>query len=146
MPSAKRATATWRRSCRDTRSASPRRTAPRTSTSSRPTATRRAASATSTKRRPKIGRQTCSLPISYPRKRKVLTMISYTTWKLQRKFLDAEREASYRDVEAQLPGYEISFTSTNRAEDKYIVATYSDKTRGQRYLYEKATKDRKTDV
>jgi dipeptidyl aminopeptidase/acylaminoacyl peptidase len=78
--------------------------------------------------------------LSYSRKRKVLTTISYTTWRLQRKFLDAETEAMYRDVETQLPGFEISFTSTNRAEDKFTVATYSDKTRGQRYLYDKAAK------
>jgi dipeptidyl aminopeptidase/acylaminoacyl peptidase len=46
----------------------------------------------------------------------------------------------FRDVEAKLPGYEIEFTSTNKAEDKFIVATYSDRTRGKRYLYDKTTK------
>ena len=78
--------------------------------------------------------------LSYSRKRKVLTTIGYTTWKLQRKFLDKETEAIYRDLEAKLPGYEVSVTSTNRDEDKFIVGTSSDKTRGQRYLYDKATK------
>jgi dipeptidyl aminopeptidase/acylaminoacyl peptidase len=78
--------------------------------------------------------------ITYSRKRKVLTTISYTTWKRQRKFLDGETEAMFKDLEAKLPGYEINVVSTNRAEDKFIVATSGDKTRGQRYLYDKATK------
>jgi dipeptidyl aminopeptidase/acylaminoacyl peptidase len=78
--------------------------------------------------------------LNYSRKRKVITNITFTTWKQERKFLDAETEARFRDVEAKLPGYEITFPSTNRAEDKYIVATASDKSRGKRYLYDKATK------
>ena len=78
--------------------------------------------------------------LSFSRKRKVLTTISFTTWKTERKFLDKESEAMFKMVEAKLSGYEINFTSTNRAEDKYIVATFNDKTRGKRYLYDKATK------
>jgi dipeptidyl aminopeptidase/acylaminoacyl peptidase len=78
--------------------------------------------------------------LTYSRKRKVLTTISYTTWKRQRKFLDAETEVIFKDLEAKLPGYEVSIVSTNRAEDKFIVATSGDKSRGQRYLYDKATK------
>jgi dipeptidyl aminopeptidase/acylaminoacyl peptidase len=78
--------------------------------------------------------------LSYSRKRKVLTTITYTTWKRQRKFLDAESEAMFRDLEAKLPGYEVNIVSTNRNEDKFIVATSGDKSRGQRYLYDKATK------
>jgi dipeptidyl aminopeptidase/acylaminoacyl peptidase len=78
--------------------------------------------------------------LTYSRKRKVLTTAPYTTWKSERKFLDKESEAMFRDVESKLPGYEIQFVSTNRAEDKYIVATSSDKSRGKRYLYDKATK------
>src|SRR5258706_13328577 len=45
----------------------------------------------------------------------------------------------FRTVEAKLPGYEIAFTSTNRAEDKYIVATFNDKSRGKRYWVDKAS-------
>ncbi len=46
----------------------------------------------------------------------------------------------FRDLEAKLPGYEIELTSTNKAEDKFIVASFSDRTRGKRYLYDKTTK------
>ena len=78
--------------------------------------------------------------MAYSRKRKVLTTISYVTWKTERRFLDPETEAMFRDVEAKLPGYEVAFVSWNRAEDKFVVASFSDKTRGKRYLYDKAAK------
>jgi dipeptidyl aminopeptidase/acylaminoacyl peptidase len=78
--------------------------------------------------------------MAYSRKRKVLTTISFVTWKTERRFLDKETEAMFRDVEAKLPGYEVAFVSWNRAEDKFVVASFSDKTRGKRYLYDKAAK------
>ena len=77
--------------------------------------------------------------LTYSRKRKVLTTASYTTWKTERKFLDPEIETMFRAVEKELPGYEISFTSANKAEDKFIVASFNDKTRGKRYLFDKPT-------
>jgi dipeptidyl aminopeptidase/acylaminoacyl peptidase len=78
--------------------------------------------------------------LSFSRKRKVVTTATWTTWKTQRKFFDKFTEERYRDVESRLPGYEVSFTSTNRDEDRYVVATSSDKTRGKRYLYDARTK------
>ena len=78
--------------------------------------------------------------LNYSRKRKVLTNATWVTWKTERKFFDKESEAMWRDVQSKLPGYELAFTSTNRAEDKFIVAAFSDKTRGKRYLYDKAAK------
>ncbi len=77
--------------------------------------------------------------VSYSRKRKVLTVANFTTWKEQRKFLDKEAEALFKTVEGKLPGYEVAFTSYTKAEDKYIVATYNDKTRGKRYLFDTKT-------
>lgn len=77
--------------------------------------------------------------LSYSRKRKVLTRISYTTWKDQRVFLDPETEAMYKTVEAQLPGYEVAFSAGTKAEDKFIVVTYNDRTQGRRYLFDRAS-------
>jgi dipeptidyl aminopeptidase/acylaminoacyl peptidase len=77
--------------------------------------------------------------LAYSRKRKVLTTIRYTTWKEQREFLDPSARAMFERVQARLPGCEVEFTATTRAEDKYIVATYSDRTQGRRYLYDAAT-------
>ncbi len=78
--------------------------------------------------------------LSYSHKRKVLTGVSFTTWKRERKFFDAEAEAIYRDLERQLPGYEVSLQSHNKNEDIFVVAASNDRTQGVRYLYDVSTK------
>ena len=78
--------------------------------------------------------------VSYSRKRKVLTAATFVTWKTERHFFDKEVEAIFKDLQAKLPGYEPAITSFNRDEDKLIVASTGDKTRGKRYLYDKATR------
>ena len=77
--------------------------------------------------------------LAYSKKRKVLTQVYYTTWKTQRHFLDPETKATFEKVQAQLPGYDVFLGSTTKAEDKVIVSTTSDRTRGKRYLFEKVT-------
>lgn len=78
--------------------------------------------------------------LSYSRKRKVLTGISYTTAKRHRTFLDAHSEAIFKDLENQLPGYEVTVSSSNKNEDKFIVRTYSDRSLGAYYFYDVETK------
>ena len=78
--------------------------------------------------------------LAYSRKRKVLTAVRFTTWKVERKVLDAQTQAMLRDLESKLPGYEIDLTSVDREERRYTIATSSDRTRGKRYLYDRETK------
>jgi dipeptidyl aminopeptidase/acylaminoacyl peptidase len=78
--------------------------------------------------------------LSWSRKRKVYTAARFVTWKRERKFFDAEIEAIFKDLERQLPGYEIDLQSTNKNEDIFVVAAWSDRTQGVRYLYEAATR------
>jgi len=78
--------------------------------------------------------------LSYSRKRRVLTTARWTTWRTQRKYFDAETEAMHRDVEARLPGYQIDFTSADKAENVFVVAATSDRTSGKRYLYDRAAR------
>jgi dipeptidyl aminopeptidase/acylaminoacyl peptidase len=77
--------------------------------------------------------------LNYSKKRKVLTVIAYTTWKRERKFLDKELETAYNKIVAQLPNYEVLITSMNKNEDMFIVRTYSDRSLGSCYLYEVAS-------
>jgi len=73
----------------------------------------------------------------YSKKRKVLLSVIYYKDKLERIFLDKEIEDIYKKIEAKLSkDIEISLISTNKAEDKFIVRTYSDKTLGSYYLYD----------
>lgn len=71
----------------------------------------------------------------YSRKRKVLTAVTFTTWKKYRKFLDGQTEQLFKNLEAQLPGYEISLSSSTKDENTFIVRTYSDRSLGAYYIY-----------
>lgn len=75
--------------------------------------------------------------LSYSKKRKVLTGISYTTDKRQLHFLDDQTKAVYEKIKAQLGDYEVYFTSNNKAEDKLMIRTYSDRSLGAYYFYDK---------
>lgn len=74
---------------------------------------------------------------TYSRKRKVLTSVRYTTSKPEKKFFDAEMEKLYGRLEKELQGYQVAITSINRDEDKMLVRTYSDRTQGAYYFYDK---------
>jgi hypothetical protein len=49
---------------------------------------------------------------SYSRKRKVLTYVSFNTWKEQRHFFDPETKALFAKLQEKLPGYEVVIHNT----------------------------------
>ncbi len=75
--------------------------------------------------------------LGHSRKRRKLTVISYTTDKRQLNFLDDESEKTYQRLEKELGGYEIAITAMNKAEDKFMVRTYSDRSLGSYYFFDK---------
>ncbi|GIV31369.1 MAG: peptidase [Saprospiraceae bacterium] len=77
--------------------------------------------------------------LAYSRKRKVLTTVTYLTDKRHLYFLDAETKAMYKRLEKDLAGYEIVITDYNRDEDKFMIRTYSDRSLGAYYFYDKGT-------
>jgi dipeptidyl aminopeptidase/acylaminoacyl peptidase len=68
--------------------------------------------------------------------RKTITGVAYTTWKRQYKFFDKEREQLQINLENQLPGYEVALAAMNKAEDKCLVVTYSDRALPTYYFYD----------
>ena len=74
--------------------------------------------------------------LSYSRKRKVLTLIAYTTTKKQYHFLDKERENIQKRLEETLGEHEVVLTGMNEEEDKFMVRTYSDRSLGAYYFYD----------
>lgn len=74
--------------------------------------------------------------LHYSRRRKVLTSYSFTDWKRQTVFLDPEAEKIYKRIEKELTDEEIVLTSQNKAETKFLVRTYSDRSLGAYYLYD----------
>ncbi len=77
--------------------------------------------------------------ISYSRKRKVITAARYTAEKQQRHFFDEEAKKTFEWLQNELEGYEVAITSSTREEDKYIIRTYSDRSLGAYYLYDKTS-------
>jgi dipeptidyl aminopeptidase/acylaminoacyl peptidase len=78
--------------------------------------------------------------LAWSRKRKVYTEVQFITWKRERKFFDAEMESIQKDLEKQLPGYEVDLQSANKDENIFVVAAWNDRTVGTRYLYDVASK------
>lgn len=81
--------------------------------------------------------------LGYSKKRKLLTQISYTTWKRQIEFLDDETKKIYERLTPELGNYEIVIADTNKEEDKFIIRTYSDRSLGSYYYYDKNTNELK---
>jgi dipeptidyl aminopeptidase/acylaminoacyl peptidase len=77
--------------------------------------------------------------LRFSRKRKVLTSISYLTWKLERKFLDDEIKNIYERLSKDLGNYDVSIIDMNKAEDKFLIRTHSDRSLGSYYFYDKNT-------
>ena len=81
--------------------------------------------------------------ISYSKKRQVITSARYTAEKSERHFFDKESEATYKRLQKELEGYEVAVTSVTDEEDKYIIRTYSDRSLGAYYIYDKNTDELK---
>lgn len=77
--------------------------------------------------------------LHYSRKRMVLTSASFTSWKRERHFFDDETASIFGRLNRDLGDYEFGLSSSTRAEDKYIVRTYSDRSLGSYYIYDKNT-------
>jgi dipeptidyl aminopeptidase/acylaminoacyl peptidase len=73
--------------------------------------------------------------LGFSQRRKVLTSISYMTWKQERKFLDAQTEKIYTEIQRRLPNDEIRVASITQSEDIAVVLTVSDRSYGAYYLY-----------
>jgi dipeptidyl aminopeptidase/acylaminoacyl peptidase len=79
--------------------------------------------------------------LAYSLKRKVLTAAIYTTDKRNYYFFDNEAKDRYEFLQSKLSGYEISINDMDTAEKKFIVRTFSDRSRGAYYLFDSQTKE-----
>lgn len=73
--------------------------------------------------------------LGYSKKRKVLTGVSYTTWKREVSFFDEERRRIQERIERELTGYEAVVVSMDKEEQHFLIRTYSDRSLGAYYLY-----------
>ncbi len=71
--------------------------------------------------------------------RKVITAAAFTRDKQEYHFFDERRRQLQETLERKLPGQEVVLSSMNREEDKFIVRTYSDRSRGAFWYYDSTT-------
>jgi len=72
-------------------------------------------------------------------KRRIITGLTFYTDKRHYHFLDDERAALQKDMEARLPGYEVSLTGTSRDETKALVYAANDRTLGAYYFHDRTS-------
>jgi len=77
--------------------------------------------------------------VSYSKKRKVITSANYTSSKREKHFFDRQTKDLYKRFEKELGDYEIAITGLNKNEDVFIIRTYSDRSLGSYYIYDKTT-------
>lgn len=76
--------------------------------------------------------------LTYSRKRKVITSVIFNTWKRERVLLDKKTEKIFNRLEKDLGEYEILITDNDDNEEKFIIRTYSDRSLGAYYIFDKA--------
>ncbi|MFP4082253.1 MAG: prolyl oligopeptidase family serine peptidase [Candidatus Aminicenantes bacterium] len=74
-------------------------------------------------------------------KRKKITGVAYVTDKRHYHFFDQEREQLQKDLEKRLPGYEVVVYNRSRDERKILVRTYSDRSLGSYYYFNRDTNE-----
>jgi dipeptidyl aminopeptidase/acylaminoacyl peptidase len=83
--------------------------------------------------------------LQYSKKRKVLTVADYESWKMEKFFFDEETKKVYDRVQQEVGILNINIPWATEAEDKFIVRTYSDRSLGAYYIYDK-TADKLTKI
>ena len=78
--------------------------------------------------------------VDYSKKRKVLTAVYFEREKAEKHFLDSTTEATYKNIGNQIPNYIAQITSTNKAEDKFLIYCRSDRYNGGTYFFDDAAK------
>jgi len=77
--------------------------------------------------------------VYFSRKRKVMTSASFTSWKRERHFFDDETKKLFDRINQDLGDYDIGISGSNKNEGVYIIRTYSDRSLGAYYIYDKNT-------
>ncbi len=64
---------------------------------------------------------------------------NYIDWKLRTHFLDDTVKQFFNALYKKLPGYELTITDVDNAENSFLIRTYGDRSLGAYYLYNRST-------
>lgn len=71
----------------------------------------------------------------YSRKKQQMSFVVYETWKREKHFLDNAIKVLYHDLDSILPKTEIKILDRDKAENVFILRTFTDRNPGSYYLY-----------
>ena len=77
--------------------------------------------------------------LSYSKKEKKLWAAYYNSWKFERSYFDEDFKELLEKLEKELGNYDIGISDYTEEEDKFIIRTSSDKSRGTYYIYDQNT-------
>ena len=83
--------------------------------------------------------------VNYSQKRKVLTMVTWTGWKEERKILDDVTKGLYDKLASKFEGYDYWIYGENDEETMFMVWAGNDRQPGKYYFYD-ATADKLKEV
>ncbi|TKC07720.1 S9 family peptidase [Pedobacter frigoris] len=71
----------------------------------------------------------------YSRKKQRLSFVVYETWKKEKHYLDDSAKILYNNLDKLLPKTETRIMDRDKAENVYLVRTFTDRNPGSYYLY-----------
>ncbi|WP_214072134.1 prolyl oligopeptidase family serine peptidase [Mucilaginibacter sp. dw_454] len=74
--------------------------------------------------------------VDYSKSKNRLELAQWEEAKIQKHFFNPYIKDWYTNLSLQLKGYEVNITDRDTAEHRFIVQTYTDRSRGAVYLYE----------
>ena len=77
--------------------------------------------------------------IYYSKKRKVITTANYYSDKRNRHFFDEDTRLVFERLQKELGQYELGISAVTDEEDRMIVRTYSDKSLGAYYIFDRGS-------
>ncbi len=77
--------------------------------------------------------------VTWSHARKSLISANYESAKQERYFFDEEGKQMFGKIQQKLGNYTFNITSMTRAEDKFMIRAYSDRSLGGYYVYDKAS-------
>lgn len=76
--------------------------------------------------------------VSWSRLKRTLWAANYESWKQERHFFNEESKEFFGKIQKHLGNFSFNITSMTRAEDKFMVRAYSDRSLGGYYVYDLA--------
>ncbi len=76
--------------------------------------------------------------VTWSRVKKALVCANFESWKQERYYFDDESKQFFEKIQKHLGNFSFNITSLTKAEDKFMIRAYSDRSMGGYYVYDRA--------